>query len=108
MVRKMSNQEFKDKAYAVHGDEYIYTDTVYKSREEKVWIECRKHGKFDQSPHDHLSGNGCKLCGFEKRSLKNSLGINYFLTESNKKYGNFYDYSFIKFSTFENKNTNYV
>ena len=32
-----------------------------------IEIICRKHGKFYQTPHNHLSGQGCPICNSSKK-----------------------------------------
>ncbi len=53
---------FVGKARAVHGSTYDYTKVKYQSADDKVKIICRKHGDFDQTPGNHLSGHGCPSC----------------------------------------------
>lgn len=53
---------FIEKARAVHGDLYDYGRAVYAHSREKVIITCKKHGSFEQTPHSHLSGQGCPSC----------------------------------------------
>ena len=60
-IRKTAEQ-FIDKAKTVHGDEYDYSEVVYKGAHTKVKIICSKHGGFMQTPNNHLQGNGCPKC----------------------------------------------
>ncbi|HHX04692.1 MAG TPA: GIY-YIG nuclease family protein [Pseudomonas sp.] len=57
-----STQEWIQEAIAVHGDLYDYSKTVYARCKDKVTINCKIHGDFEQTPSNHLSGNGCPLC----------------------------------------------
>lgn len=60
---RMNTESFKEKAYIVHGDDYIYDEVEYKSTDTKIKIICKKCGKeFWQTPHCHLSGQGCPFC----------------------------------------------
>ena len=54
--------EFVQKAREVHGDKYDYSNSIYKSFDDKINILCPKHGKFHQTVGNHLSGKGCKKC----------------------------------------------
>lgn len=54
---------FTFKAVLEHGTEYDYSDVVYTGSRDKVSIICRKHGRFDQQPDNHLAGAGCPECG---------------------------------------------
>lgn len=56
-------EEFVKKAIKLHGNRYDYSSVVYIHNKLKVKIMCFDHGVFLQTPHEHLSGNGCRLCG---------------------------------------------
>ena len=65
-------QKFKKK----HGDNYDYSlmsgDKLYTSND-IIKIICPKHGPFEQRIKNHLCGNGCQSCGFER--MANSIKI---------------------------------
>jgi len=66
----------------VHGDLYGYDNVIYENSEKKVWITCKKHGDFAQTPNSHLSGSGCPKCKHsagEKliQNLLKKMDINY-------------------------------
>jgi len=65
MSRKVTTDQFINKATKVHSGKYGYSKTKYIKAIEKVIITCPIHGDFYQSPNSHLSGRGCPLCGFE-------------------------------------------
>lgn len=58
--------EFITKAKELHGDKYDYSKIEYVNSSTKVCIICPKHGEFWQTPHSHLSGEGCPLCKTSK------------------------------------------
>jgi glutaredoxin len=63
MSRKLTKEEFIEKAIAKHSDKYDYSlIEEYKGNKVKVPIICKKHGVFMQRPNDHLNGNGCPDC----------------------------------------------
>jgi len=63
MSKRLTTEEFIQKAQSKHGDRYDYTDTVYVKQSEKVTIKCRDHGNFKQSPAMHyFQGTGCPVC----------------------------------------------
>lgn len=67
-----TTQEFIRKARKVHGDTYLYENTIYYKSYEKVSIICKKHGEFQQTPDNHLSGSGCPGCtktGFDRTKV---------------------------------------
>lgn len=68
MSRKLTTQEFIEKARKVHGNKYDYSKAVYNTSKEKIIIICPKHGEFLQRPNDHLNGNGCPYCNTKNKS----------------------------------------
>jgi Zn ribbon nucleic-acid-binding protein len=63
MGRKMSTEEFIEKAIKIHGGVYDYSNTIYNGAHGKVEIICSKHGLFSQISNNHLNGYGCPTCG---------------------------------------------
>ena len=72
MSKKVTTSEFVQKAAEIHGVVYDYSMVEYVNSKIKVTIICSDHGKFFQTPNDHLSGHGCPKC--MNRSQKR-LGI---------------------------------
>lgn len=63
--RRMSVDEFKEKAISVHGVLYDYSKVVIVNAHTKVSIICHLHGEFQQKPNNHLyNKNGCPECGY--------------------------------------------
>ena len=62
--RRMSKDEFIQRAKEIHGDKYNYDNVVMgnNSVKDKININCPIHGDFPQSPNTHLSGSGCRKC----------------------------------------------
>lgn len=58
-----ARESFQEKATKIHSDKYDYSLVEYVHNSKGVIIICKKHGKFIQSPSQHLSGYGCNLCG---------------------------------------------
>ena len=50
------------KAKQLHGDKYNYSKSIYKNANEKIIINCKKHGDFLQLPRVHLRPTGCFRC----------------------------------------------
>ena len=61
--RRLTKEEFIEKARQVHGDKYDYSKVEYKNNKTKICIVCPIHGEFWQRPNDHLNGRGCDKCG---------------------------------------------
>lgn len=70
MPVRLTQEQFLEKARAVHGDKYDYSQVVYESSQKKVTIICPKHGAFRQQAGSHLRGAGCPLCGTETMRSK--------------------------------------
>jgi len=66
-ANKVDSPEFIEKAKKVHGKKYSYDLVEYVNSRTSVVIVCSKHGKFKQRPGNHLTGQGCRSCGQERR-----------------------------------------
>jgi len=60
--RKNIEHSFLKEAKEVHGDEYDYSNVVYKNCGTNVEIVCKTHGSFFQQPRNHTSGARCQKC----------------------------------------------
>lgn len=80
MSRRITTEEFIDKARRVHGDKYGYDKVEYVRNSDKVKMVCAKHGDFEQIPNHHLQGRGCPECGLVRRG-KNCK--NFYLNKRN-------------------------
>lgn len=92
-MRKLTTQEFIDRARAVHGDKYGYAFVDYQSARKNVSIYCHEHGIFEQRPNDHLNRRGCPICGGKYQNNKNS-----FIKKAVKIHGNKYSYSLVEYT----------
>ena len=54
-MKKLTTDDFIEKAKEIHGNKYIYNKTVYKNMRTKVCITCPEHGDFWQLPSIHLN-----------------------------------------------------
>ena len=100
--KKMTKEEFIEKANKVHGvGRYDYSEVDYKGNKINVWIICPNHDelyKFPQTPNAHLSGEGCFLCGVKIAHEKQKLTLEEFIEKSNKIHGvGKYDYSKVNY-----------
>jgi hypothetical protein len=91
--RKLSKEEFIEKAKKVHENKYDYSKVNYVNNHTKVIIICKVHGEFLQCPRDHLNGCGCKECFSEDRKLSKEE----FIEKAKKVHGNKYNYSKIEY-----------
>lgn len=53
----------------IHGDLYEYDKLVYVNNHSDITIKCKKHGYFEQSFSNHVSGKFCKTCQTESGSF---------------------------------------
>lgn len=69
MSKRKTTEEFIAEAISVKGEGvYDYSKVEYKNSKTPVIIRCLKHDYiFFQRPNDHLRGQGCPLCGDERR-----------------------------------------
>jgi hypothetical protein len=61
-VKKHNNESFIASAMKIHGYIYDYSQVNYVNSHTKVSVNCPKHGTFEQTPNNHLSGAGCPGC----------------------------------------------
>lgn len=69
--RRLTTEEFIERAREVHGAKYDYSKSEYMTSHGKVEIICPEHGSFWQSPATHTMGNkagcpGCAVSGFDQ------------------------------------------
>lgn len=77
-VRKQN--EFIERARAIHGDKYDYSQVVYRTCKDKVRIVCPIHGVFEQTPEHHAyCGHGCLKCrpAKVKETVRSRYGVDY-------------------------------
>ena len=97
MPKKLTKEEFIEKAQKVHGGKFDYSKVKYTDNATKVCIVCPIHGEFYQTPRGHLSGKGCRKCGVKKRSEDRKSNSCEFICKANAIHGNKYDYSKVKY-----------
>lgn len=92
MGKKLTKEQFIEKARGVHGDKYDYSKVEYVRSKSKVCIICPIHGEFWQTPNDHLDNHGCPKCRAE--NIKEWLGKpwNKLIKEFRQIHGNKYTY----------------
>ena len=61
--KKLTSEYFIRKAREFHGENtYDYSKVDYLNSRTKVRIVCPEHGDFEQTPNNHMKGNGCPGC----------------------------------------------
>ena len=96
-MKKLTTEDFITKANLVHNNKYDYSLTNYIGNKVKLDIICPIHGNFTQSPHHHLSGIGCNICGREKTIISRRLTTEDFITKANLVHNNKYEYSRVEY-----------
>lgn len=91
-MKKLTTEEFIERANKRHNFKYDYSKTEYIGSTLKTCIICKTHGEFWQRPHNHLKGQGCPKCS------GNYMNTEYFIECSKKVHGNKYDYSLVDYT----------
>jgi hypothetical protein len=99
MSKKITSDEFVNKANEIHNNKYDYSKVEYIDNYSKVKIICPIHGEFEQKPNNHLKRKqGCVYCGGRYK-----FTINDFISKSYKIHGNKYDYSLVNYRNASSK-----
>lgn len=93
MTRKLTQQEFLDRAKEIHGDKYDYSKSVCIGSNSKITVTCLVHGDWQLDARSHLRGNGCQRCANQsKANLTSQIARREFVDKANKVHNNFYSY----------------
>jgi hypothetical protein len=92
-MRKLTTEEYINKAKKIHGEKCDYSNTVYINSRTLINICCPIHGEFSQMPKQHLNGDGCPKCSNEHRGKKRRLSQEDYINRCNYIHNNKYDYS---------------
>jgi hypothetical protein len=101
--QKCKLNEFIYKAKEMHNNKYDYSLVEYKNSITKIKIICPIHGKFYQTPDNHLYGYGCPACARLTTIHKVAKSYDYFLKKSRMIHGKKYDYSKAKYVSLSSK-----
>lgn len=97
MGKKLTTQEFIEKARSLHGNKYDYSKVDYINNHTKVCIICPIHGEFLQTPNAHLMGQGCIKCSYMKCRNDRKLTLQEFISRARHIHGDKYDYSKVEY-----------
>lgn len=95
MPKKLTTEEFINRALVVHGSLYNYTDTVYVDSNTLVKVNCTEHGKVLVHPQSFLKGSGCKKCGHQRARQKNSYDSETFIEKAKQQFS--YNFSKVRY-----------
>jgi len=97
-MRKLTTEQWIEKARSVHGDRYDYSKVEYELSSSKVAIVCREHGQFTQIANDHTRGKGCRSCRSKKMSISQRWSCDDFVSQAISIWGDRYDYSRVDYA----------
>jgi len=98
-MRKLTTEEFIQKAKEEHGDRYDYSESIYIKSNKEIIITCGKHGNFSQIANNHLRGKGCPKCSANNTHNRLIKDQDIFIQEANSIHNNFYNYSKVVYKT---------
>lgn len=101
--RSTTLEDFIVESNIIHKNYYSYVKSVYNGTDNKLTITCPKHGDFEQRPHQHLRGEGCKTCGYDVVSKKGRTPFSTFLFDANLKHNSVYTYHEDTYTKLSNK-----
>lgn len=97
-MKKLSKEEFINRAKCLLGDNYDFTKTTYINAHTRTIITCKKHGDFLAYPTNVLEHNsGCPECAKEKISRSKFMPLREFIRKAIKKHDGKYDYSLVDY-----------
>jgi hypothetical protein len=104
-----SQEEAVAKLRSVFGDQYDYSQVIYKGSKRKVTLICPTHDEFSKPFEKLLAGSGCQKCAYaaaaparlkanKARLEANRLDRqNAFIARAKAEHGDFYDYSLVQY-----------
>ena len=92
---RMGFGEFMRRSNLVHHNAYDYSaaEPIFVDSASKIPIFCAQHGVFDQTPGNHLAGQGCPKCGVAKTGDAMRKLNTTFIEEAAAVHSGKYDYS---------------
>ena len=98
MTKKLTTEEFIQKARTEHGDTYGYDNVEYINMLTKVNITCKICQKdFLQRPNDHLQSKGCPTCANHKRATRMHITTEEFIQKARVEHGDTYGYDNVNY-----------
>ena len=90
-------ETFINEAREIHGNKYDYSKFIYTGINKKGIIICPVNHEFEQTPSNHLSGQGCRKCGRIVCANKQRKTLDKFIEDARKMHGDKYDYSLVNY-----------
>lgn len=92
-THKTTKEEFIEQAKNIHPSKYNYSKVKYINSKVKVVIVCPIHGDFEQTPNNHLQGQGCSSCSGQKKKTTNE-----FIKEAKQFHGEKFQYDKVDYT----------
>jgi hypothetical protein len=93
---RLNKEIFVTRSNEIHHGKYDYSKASYVNQRTKVVITCPIHGDFEQTPKNHMKGQGCPLCGKEYAKNFRKGKCQKFIEESRKRFHDAYSFPFIE------------
>lgn len=103
MPKNLTTEEFIKQSESIHGKFYNYSKVVYTNMRTKVNIIDPDYGEFWQTPMGHVQGQGHPQRGKLKAADSRRLSSDEFITRSNDRHKNLYDYSKVEYKHIDHK-----
>ncbi len=97
MPKKITTDDYVERAKIIHKDLYLYDVTEYAGMHQKLQIRCKEHGIFEQTANDHLLGSGCQPCSKIRGALRRTSTVEDFVKQSAQIHNNKYDYANVEY-----------
>lgn len=94
MPRKLTTEEWIERAISKHGDKYDYSQVQYVGSRTKVRIVCKNSHDYFQLPADHMRGVGCPGCRWKKEYYT----VDQFIEKAIARHGDKFDYSKVEYT----------
>lgn len=102
MTKKLTTEEWVERARTKHGDRYDYSGVDYQGNKKVVSIGCYLHGDSWQYPPSHIRGEGCLPCANTRKGQEHTKTTGYFIRKAREVHGDKYDYSMTEYTGTDN------
>lgn len=103
MTKRLTTQEFIERATKVHGTKYDYSLVEFKGMHKDVIIICELHGSFKQRPSNHIScARGCPVCANIKTTSHTRKSLEIYLPKITDIHADKYtlcDFDYVNYKT---------
>jgi hypothetical protein len=91
-ARSSTLDKFIRRATITHERRYSYSNAIYINDCTKLFITCPEHGDFEQTPNNHLKGQGCPECGRGTAEASRRSNLEEFIGRANWEHSSRYTY----------------